>query len=62
MDTPPTDTDERIWEDGWEGHELEQLRRLARLSLPEKLAWLEDAHQLVLELQDEASTPSSPRP
>ncbi len=34
------------WEQGWEGHEYRQLRRLSRLSLPEKLAWLEEAQRL----------------
>jgi hypothetical protein len=35
---------------GWEAHELEQARRLASLSLAEKLAWLEEAHRIVLHL------------
>jgi hypothetical protein len=39
------------WEQGWEGHELAQLRRLARLSLVEKLDWLEEAHRLARHLQ-----------
>jgi hypothetical protein len=39
------------WEQGWEAHELAQLRRLARLSLIEKLDWLEQAHRLVRHLQ-----------
>jgi len=43
-------SEQRTWERGWDGHELEQLRRLARLSLPEKLAWLEEAHRLVRQL------------
>jgi hypothetical protein len=42
--------DEQVWEAGWEGHELAQMRRLARLSLAEKLDWLEDAHQMVKRL------------
>lgn len=37
---------ERVWERGWEGHALAQRRRLAALSLEEKLAWLESAHAL----------------
>jgi len=39
-----------VWERGWEGHEKEQLRRLAELSLAEKLKWLEQAQQLVRHL------------
>ena len=42
---------ERIWERGWEGHELAQLRRMASLPLWEKLDWLEEAHEFVLQLQ-----------
>lgn len=38
---------QRHWERGWAGHELAQMRRLARLPLSEKLAWLEEAHRLV---------------
>lgn len=37
-----------IWEQGWEGHDAGQRRRLARAPLPEKLRWLEKAHRLVL--------------
>jgi hypothetical protein len=43
------DRDE-IWERGWEGHEREQLIRLARLPLAQKLQWLEEAHRLVRQL------------
>jgi hypothetical protein len=41
---------QRVWERGWEGHEREQLRRLAELSLADKLKWLEDAQQVVRHL------------
>ena len=44
--------EERVWESGWEGHSLAQRRRLARLTLAEKLAWLEEAHELVRRLRD----------
>ncbi len=43
--------DERIWEQGWDGHERAQRARLARLSLDEKLDWLEEAHRLLLRLR-----------
>ena len=39
--------DERAWESGWEVHTIAQRRRLARLSLAEKLEWLEAAQRLV---------------
>ena len=48
------DADEgRIWEAGWEGHTLEQQRRLASLPLWEKLEWLESADRLVRHLAQE---------
>ncbi len=39
--------DDRQWDVGWDGHQLAQRRRLAKLPLAEKLKWLEDAHRLV---------------
>ncbi len=39
--------EEGEWEAGWEGHESAQRRRLARLSLAEKLEWLEAAQRIV---------------
>lgn len=39
--------EERVWEVGWEGHRVAQRRRLASLTLIEKLAWLESAQKLV---------------
>jgi len=44
--------DERIWEVGWDGHELAQRRRLANLTLAEKLDWLEEAHRLLKRLRE----------
>ena len=44
MSTPGSD--ERIWERGWDEHERMQMLRLARLPLPEKLAWLEEISQV----------------
>ena len=38
-------------ESGFEQHSLAQLRRLALLSLAEKLNWLESAQQLAAQLQ-----------
>ncbi len=42
--------DGRLWEDGWDGHERAQRRRFAQLSIDERLAWLEEMHRLVREL------------
>jgi hypothetical protein len=42
---------EHVWERGWEEHEQLQLERMARLSMAQKLAWLEEAHRVVLHMQ-----------
>jgi hypothetical protein len=42
---------ERIWEVGWEGHEIAQRRRMAALSLEQKIHWLESAQRLTLHLK-----------
>jgi hypothetical protein len=44
-------TQNRQWEHGWDEHNTMQLRRLARLSLEEKLEWLEEAHRLVRQME-----------
>ena len=40
----------QAWAVGWDGHQEQQLRRLARLPLVEKLRWLEETHYLVRHL------------
>ena len=45
-----------MWEHGWAGHERSQRRRLARLSLAEKIQWLEEAQELVLHLSQARQT------
>ena len=42
---------ERIWESGWDGHEKAQLLRMSRLSFIEKVKWLEDAQEMIHELE-----------
>ena len=54
---PPSPPPQGVWEKGWEGHELDQLRRMAKLTLPQKLAWLEQAHRLVRQLQKNNGAP-----
>jgi hypothetical protein len=44
------------WDGGWEGHRRAQLRRLAQLSLIEKIEWLDEAHELVRHLRDARGT------
>ena len=46
----PRGNQDEGWEQGWDGHQEQQLRRLAELSLGEKLVWLEEAHRLVRQL------------
>jgi hypothetical protein len=50
---------ERIWEQGWEGHELAQKRRMAALTLAQKLEWLEEAQRIVEHLQKGRASQSS---
>ena len=42
--------DQRVWERGWEGHAEAQRRRLAKLPLAQKLAWLEQADRVIRHL------------
>lgn len=44
-----------LWPDGWRGHEQQQLERQAKWSLDETLQWLEDAHKMVLQLQQSST-------
>jgi hypothetical protein len=37
-----SDRERSEWEQGWGGHETQQLERLSRVPLPEKLRWLEE--------------------
>ena len=46
----PERDDERGWDRGWEGHTIAQRQRLGRLSLREKLEWLEEAQRVVMHL------------
>ena len=46
--------DTRAWEAGWDGHASAQRARLARLTLPEKLQWLEEAQQVISHLHGQA--------
>jgi len=44
---------EREWERGWEGHDRAQRQRIARLSLIEKLEWLESAQRVLRHLRSQ---------
>jgi hypothetical protein len=45
------DMSELFWETGWDGHEKAQRLRMSRLSLIEKIKWLEDAQEVINRLQ-----------
>jgi len=47
--------EEHEWEVGWEGHAQAQRLRTARLTMIQKLQWLEDAHRVVTHLQKSRS-------
>jgi hypothetical protein len=50
-------SEDTAWESGWSDHQAQQLRRLASLTLADKLEWLEDAQRLVRHLS--AAPPGS---
>ena len=49
------------WEQGWEDHQLQQLRRLAKLSLAEKLQWLQEAQRMVQHLASQSKQSEEPK-
>lgn len=55
-----TGPDEREWPAGWDEHRRAQLRRMAALSLSEKIAWLEEAQRLAISLR--TGKPDTARP
>jgi hypothetical protein len=61
-ETAPDPLAERIWEQGWDGHERAQRRRMASLTLAQKLQWLEDMQRIVehLHRSREASAATKP--
>ncbi len=50
------------WEGGWVEHETRQLLRMARLSLSEKLEWLEEAQELALYMNRSRRAQDQARP
>jgi hypothetical protein len=52
---PADSPSDHVWEQGWEGHERAQKERMARLTLAEKLAWLEEAQRVARHLQQSAA-------
>lgn len=43
--------DKRAWDRGWDEHQRQQQRRLAQLSLYEKILWLEEAQKVAEHLK-----------
>jgi len=52
------DRAKREWERGWEGHDRAQRQRIARLSLIEKLEWLESAQRVLRHLRSHGNPKS----
>ena len=48
--TPDNPNKAQGWDVGWDGHRRAQQRRLARVTFAAKLEWLEEAHELVMQL------------
>jgi len=40
---------EQLWEKGWDGHEKAQLKRMASLPFREKIKWLEEAQEMLIQ-------------
>ncbi|HKQ58442.1 MAG TPA: hypothetical protein VJY35_11295 [Candidatus Eisenbacteria bacterium] len=45
-----------VWEAGWEGHAEAQRARIARLTLQEKLRWLEEAQAIIRHMHRRPAT------
>jgi hypothetical protein len=54
------DSDEHVWESGWDEHDRLQLLRMAKLPFAQKLEWLEQAHRLVRHLEAARKKRQSP--
>jgi hypothetical protein len=61
-DADNDDHEQRVWERGWDEHERLQLVRMAKLSLAQKLEWLEQAHRLVRQFEAQRKSAQSPNP
>ena len=51
QDGDKTNLNSGSWESDWQGHELAQMKRLAALSLEQKIRWLESAQEMALQMQ-----------
>lgn len=58
-ESPESLATERVWEVGFAGHELAQLKRLARMPFHLKLKWLEEAHRTLLSMRGEVAEPDT---
>jgi hypothetical protein len=62
MADDPALAPDRLWEQGWKGHESAQRARLARLSLALKLEWLEETQRLLGRMRAAQRPPLQSRP
>jgi hypothetical protein len=47
------------WPGSWQEHELDQLRRLARLPLWQKLRWLEEMNRIIRHMRQQTAVPGT---
>ncbi len=59
-DADNADDQQRVWERRWDEHERLQLLRMAKLSLAQKLEWLEQAHRLVRQFESQRKSAPGP--
>lgn len=50
------------WDRGWDEHKRRQLIRMSRLTLDQKIQWLEDMQALYEKLATATKLPPSPQP
>jgi hypothetical protein len=59
-ETDESDPEQRLWENGWDGHEQQQRLRMANLPFWKKLEWLEEAHRLVRQFEAQRKSGHGP--
>jgi hypothetical protein len=51
---------QHVWERGWDEHERLQQERLDKLTLEQKIEWLEEAHRIVRHMNAERQPTDPP--
>jgi len=60
MSDIPQKSGDHGWDQGWNDHKRQQRRRMAALTLEQKLDWLEEAHRMVMQLQQQRAKVAPP--